>query len=646
MTRKRRVAAGRGPAAPHGLPAGEDPRAAASAPLAGGRALWILLALLLAARAGLTWVPGMWAYSLNLQRFLAPLPGWGLWALAALALLPPLARRAAPWLARAGDALEDHPVSAGAAWAAIAATLVWLLPDQVRFVGDFLLRQGTVEMAEQPGRLFPQALPLDVFLHYTLPAVVSGSGYASANTVARILGAGEAALLGLLAVAFARALSLRGIAAFVSASVVLFGGYLGMFTGYSKAFGELCLLMAATGLFALEMVRRDRGLLPLGIVVALGATLHRSALGLLPAAVLAWVLWYRAHGGRGAWKQPRVLLALAVPLATLAVMVPRIIAVVRTWDTVHFRPLEVQGQGGALGAALAGNRPLDLVNLILLLSPLALLSPLLALGLLRAGSAPRGDLRTPGRASSRLHEGLLLVALALPFVAVMPLIHPAQGLFRDWDDFAATGVSVSLLTAWLTGRALERAGRRAWLGVTLSLAVMAPTLQWLALHAEVDRGLARVRAFMVEPPARSDAERGKTWDFLGIRSIRLAGEHLRRGAPGDDRVAAGYWAAADEALGRAAGTSPSPRILREWALARVMRGELRGAREIYRLMVTRDPASEPGWAGLANTSADLGDHDEARRAAGELLRLRPGDPAALRVLELTARGAPTQPPKP
>jgi hypothetical protein len=646
MSRKRKVPAGRGQTASHELPAGEGSRPATAAPHAAERALWIMLALLLAARAALSWAPGMWAWSLNLQRFLAPVPGWALWTLAALALLPPVARRAAPWLARAGDAIEDHPVSAGAAWAASAAVLVWLLPDQVRFVGDFLLRLGTVEVIEQPGRLFPQALPLDVFLHYTVPAAVAASGFASANTAARILGACEAALLGLLATAFARTLSLRGIAAFASATVVLFGGYLGMFTGFSKAFAESCLLMAAAGLFALEMVRRDRGLLPLGIVVALGATLHRSALGMLPGFALAWVLWSRIHGGRAAWRQPRVLLALAVPLVTLAVMVPRIIAVVRTWDTVHFRPLEVQSQGGPLGAALAGNRPLDLLNLILLLSPLALLSPLLAMRLLRAGPAPRGDLRAPAGASTLLQEGLLLVALALPFLAVMPFIHPAQGLFRDWDDFAATGVSVSLLTAWLTGRALERAGRRAWLGVTLSLAVMAPTVQWLVLHADVDRGLARVRAFMVEPPARSDAERGKTWDFLGIRNIRLAGERLRRGTPDDERAAVGYWAAADEALGHAAETSPSPRILREWALARAMRGDFRGAREIYRLVVRNDPASEPGWTGLANTSVNLGDREEARRAAGKLLRLRPRDPAALRVLEWAARREPTQPPRP
>jgi hypothetical protein len=52
-----------------------------------------------------------------------------------------------------------------------------------------------------------------------------------------------------------------------------------------------------------------------------------------------------------------------------------------------------------------------------------------------------------------------LLALALPFVLVAVLIHPAQGIFRDWDDFAASGVALSLIAAWLVGEALRSAPR-------------------------------------------------------------------------------------------------------------------------------------------------------------------------------------------
>jgi tetratricopeptide (TPR) repeat protein len=162
----------------------------------------------------------------------------------------------------------------------------------------------------------------------------------------------------------------------------------------------------------------------------------------------------------------------------------------------------------------------------------------------------------------------------------------------------------------------------------------------------VDRGLARARAFLFEPPLRTPLERGRTWNYIGIRHVRLAGERPGWDAPGDERTTADHWAAADEALGHAAETIPSPRVLREWALARLMRRDLRGARQIYRLMVARDSASVPGWAGIASVSADLGDPDEAKRAAARALRLSPADPSLLRLFERIAPGEPAPPPRP
>src|SRR5262249_7708174 len=149
------------------------------------------------------------------------------------------------------------------------------------------------------------------------------------NGAARLVGAIEAAALGVLAVSLARALSLRGAAAVAAADALFFGGYLGMYTGFSKAFAELCLLMACMGGVGLRVIREGRGLLALGLTVAIGVTLHRSALGFLPAAALAWTLWLRVHAKDGAWRKPEVIAGLAIPLIALAVMVPRIVAIVK-----------------------------------------------------------------------------------------------------------------------------------------------------------------------------------------------------------------------------------------------------------------------------------------------------------------------------
>ena len=560
-----------------------------------------MLLVLLVARAALAFMPSMVGWSLNVQRFLAPAIGWGAWLLAAAALAPALANRALPALEWMGEAMRRRPGMAMAAWAIAAAVLVWLAPDRVRFVGDFLLRQGTVEVREQPGLLYPQALPLDVFLHYTLPSALSGAGLVDANGASRLLGALEAAALGALAVAFARALELRGPAAVAAVAVLLFGGYLGMFTGFSKAFAEMCVLVAAAGVFGLQALRRGGGLLGLGVVVAVGLALHRSALGLLPALMLVWVLWWRRHGRGGAWRRPLTLAALAVPLVALAVMLPRIIAVMRRWDSIHFTPGGSEaGLGGAIAGAFAGSRPIDLVNLLLLLSPLVVALPVLGLGR-RGGAAPE--------------ERTLLLALALPFLAVMPFIHPAQGLFRDWDDFAATGVALSLLVGWAVGRTLEAAPRHAWVAVAVTLGVAAPAVQWLAHHVDVDRGLARVEAFIHEPPPRTEDELGNTWDYLGIRNFRLE-----------------RWDAAARAFARAVEHAPSPRILQEWALAQTMSGNLHGAMAAYHRMLEKDPRNALGWLGLTSVAARLGDYVEARRAANELLRLQPGNADALRFL--------------
>src|SRR5262249_9857402 len=106
--------------------------------------LWAWLVALVAARALTASIPTMWGWSLNLHRFLDPCAAWGPWALAAIALIPALALRAAPALQSVGDWTARHP-SLWLAVAGLAATgLVLLLPDRVGFVGDFLLREGTL----------------------------------------------------------------------------------------------------------------------------------------------------------------------------------------------------------------------------------------------------------------------------------------------------------------------------------------------------------------------------------------------------------------------------------------------------------------------------------------------------------------------
>src|SRR5262245_6048621 len=215
-------------------------------------------------------------------------------------------------------------------------------------------------------------------------------------------------------------------------------------------------------------------------------------------------------------------------------MVPRIVHIVRNVDPIHFTPAE-PGKS-ALASAFAGVRPADMLNLVVMLAPLV--PPALA------------ALPALGAGVWRRRELLLLGALALPFVALIPFIHAQQGLFRDWDDFAAAGMGLALLAAWLLSEALSAARARAWLVLPLCLAAAAPTVQWLVHHTDLERLLARVRAFVEAPPPRTSFERAMTWQYLGM--TYLAHERAAEAA---------------DAYAHAAELLSSPHILRQWGLA-------------------------------------------------------------------------------
>jgi len=596
-TNKRSRSAGRRRGAPpagaarvsaHASGEGGDPAAARAC-----MGLWLTLVALALARAALPFAHSMWAWSLNLPRFMAPAVGWALWVIAALALVPPLARALSPAFAALGESMATSPVRLMLGLAAGAAALVVIFPDRLWFVGDFLLRQYTLE--DRPTAIstwYPYALPLDLFLHDTVARFLMHRMGFLANDTGRLLGAIEAALLAVTCVAFARALRVRGLAAVAAAGVAFWGGYLTMLTGYNKAFSELPLVMAAAATTALALVKDGGSPFPFALVLALGFVLHRSALGLLPLAVVTLALWVRAHPG--AWRRPASLAALALPLVTIAVMLPRIVRIVTRIDPMHFTPDEVRQAGGILPGLFLGTRLVDLLNVVIMLSPLALAAPALALRL--------------GRSLAWRSEGLVLATLALPFVLTMPFIHPGQGYYRDWDDFAAAGMTLSLLTAWLVTRAVERSPQYSWLAVAALLGAAAPSLSWLIHQSDVNRGLNRIGAFLSEPPPRTASERARAWDYLGWRLTDL-----------------GRFEEAAAAFGTLAEVQPSPRVMRQWATTEVLRGNLPRAQEIYRQMLTRFPDVRAGWYELARLSFQMGDLDEARRAAGEMLRLDPND---------------------
>ena len=566
-----------------GTPAPLDAATAARA----ATALAVLLVVLLLARGILVFVPSMAAWGVNIQRFLPFPAAWLPWTIAAVALVPAFARRAQPTLEAIGNATARGPI-APALWMALAAAIVLWLPDNAFFTGDLLLRRRAIEEGKLPQNIFPQALPLDVLIHFTIPReLFLRAGFVASDT-ARLWGALDAAALAAAAVAFVRALRFAGAAAFAVTASIVFGGTLALCTGYGKSLAELAVLAVAIPAFGARVVREDRGHLALGVAVALAIALHRSGLVFLPAALAAWALAARTHG-----ISRRMLAGLALPLLATAIVIPRVITLVRTYDVAN----NVVGVN-----ELGGPRALDLVNAFVLVAPLALCAPVLIAAF--------------GRGLPRRAEIVPLAVLTVTLMALAIVVHPLQGVVRDWDVIAPSGVAVAVIAAWLVGETLRGAPRHAWLALAVAFAAAMPSLQWL-VHMNGPRlALARVEAVLSERPARSDLERARLIDWIGIRNAWL-----------DD------WNAAAVAFERSAELLPTPRVLDQWGRAELRTGDWEGARRAYRRMIERDPNSLTAWRGFATAVTRMDAPDSARLAAENLLRIDPADRDAKAILE-------------
>ena len=567
-----------------------------------GRWLIFVLALMAALRAVALVLPTTHLWGLNAARFLPMWLGGAMLALSIAALHPALARASVPALDALGRGRRPALFLPMAALALLVA-----FPNRLWFVGDYLLRLGVVSQPGEFTTMFPQALPLDQLWHYDLPRALGGLLHIAPDAVERGLAVLEGAALALASMYFARVLNLDSAPALAVAAVVLFGGYFTLFSGYGKATLELCLLRVMIGTFGVRLVRDDRSAVAFGVATACALAFHRSAWGLLPGIAFGWLLWFRSHARGGAWRSPRVLIAIAIPLVTIAILLSRVVHLVRDFDLpLHLQTQAVEEQGGLLRVALSELKLLNVANAILLLSPLALA----ALGLpfmLGRGVSDRGT-------------AMFLFALVILRLPGILLVQVRQGLFRDWDVFASAGVGISLCAAWVIAEALRRGPERKWLSVPILAAVVTTTLALLFVSSFPEAGMRRVRAFLDEPPRRPEEYRIATLDFIGLRSMRLH-----------------RWAEAAQAYREVAAAAPSPRALEFWGVNAAIAGGYRDSEQAFQLLSARDSSNAMGWVGLWMSATLAGDTTEAGRARSRVMAYVPNGPEDRAVQERIRR---------
>lgn len=558
----------------------------------------------------------MWAWGLNLGRFLTPAWTWIPFAAAGLLLVAPLARvtgraldRADRTPGRARDRADRIPGRgpADVVFPLAIAALVLALPDHLWFVGDFVQRAGTISSARGFIANYPQSLPLDLFLHDTLTRWLMRALGGDVLVASRLLCALEAALLAHLALRFARERELRGAAAFAVATLVIGGAAL-FLTGDPKSASEQWLLTTAIGVCGARLAQTGRGRMALAVLAALFLTLHRVALLALPPVLLAFALAERApddatRAPRAAWARA---LPLALPAFALLLIGPRIVGILRGFDLRHHvapwvGSASLKGSNAhAMVIALA-----DRIQAVLVLAPLSLALPALAIAL--------------GPGGGRRREGAVIAALAAACGSILAFTAPQQSVFRDLDVYAPAGAALSLLTAWLCTQVL-RDRPASWLAPALLVGVAAPTLQGMAHAHDLARGLTRVRAFVTEAPPRADRDRFTTFEFLADRYAQLQ-----------------RWDAAEWAAHEAVAIAPSPRLIKEEGMAATEAGHLEASRDAFRRLTARAPDDPFGWSRLAVVATRLGDRVEALRAADSLERLSPDDGTAREVRDYWTR---------
>src|SRR5262249_34656806 len=150
-------------------------------------------------------------------------------------------------------------------------------------------------------------------------------------------------------------------------------------------------------------------------------------------------------------------------------------------------------------------KALDLVNLLLMMVPAAV--PIALGAALRRTAWPK-------------RETALALALVAPWLIVACVASPAQGVFRDLDFYAPGAVAIAVGCAGMLGRLTATDGGPR-LAAAVSATCVGATLQVLFCFHEPAGGLARVRAYLSEPPERSAAEHASAWDFLALRAFAL-----------------------------------------------------------------------------------------------------------------------------
>ena len=431
---------------------------------------------------------------------------------------------------------------------ALAALLAFAMREKLHMLGDTTTRRGAIitftggavhrPLDEWARDLHAQ--PLDLMLGLVLTSQLSRALHSV------ILGVSVVSfLLGLVYLAGAWRLARRLTAGSepewgLWLALVAWGGAQA-FAGYAESAGVTLAVAVWWWGSMLSPLARPQDSAILVTTWALVALAHRTGLLLLVPLAL------RLLGPPLAGDQPGVRRAALVGTAIAVLAI--VIAGLRAVDTQLVRDARELLRLPAPDTWRS--LPTDLLNLLALSAPLAILAPLLA--------GREGLRRFFADARTRI---LLVAALPLlPLVWPLPVAGNGLGVHRDWDLSALLGLTLTIAGACLLA-SLPVARRRAALTLIVPLLVLGAG-GWVAVNADGRASLDRVAALAEGEPALGDGQRSSLYLFYGSRLLES----------GDPASAARVLVASWELV-------PSPSRGFHAAIACMRAGDLESARRV------------------------------------------------------------------
>lgn len=376
------------------------------------------------------------------------------------------------------------------ALAAVAAgALFWTLRSRQTLLGD-----AVPLMIDLPGgKAFHPRQPLAMWLQQQCYQIAggwfrSGDGTMAGQVAARDSVALGSVVAGVVFVPVAHALARlvtrgRGSAtAWLVTLVLLTQGYAILFFGYVENYTYQILSIALYLLAALLYLRRR---LPLALVAAmlvLAVGIHLSAVSLLPSFVLLVVFGLSERARRVD------TVAGLVAVVVLAFVLNRVVGAMSPGYTLWGGIADITNiartsQGGGAGFSYT----FSLRHLRDALSEHILVGPLAALLFI-----PAAVVGARSSALRRRRDLLFLALCAASFLGGSLLTsEPLLGYARDWDLFAAAGLTYTLAGIAVVVAAVpdtRRLRRLLAFGVVLSLVQLAP---WVWINHSVERSIER-----------------------------------------------------------------------------------------------------------------------------------------------------------